>query len=209
MKAKVRSVYRMGMIPMVVMALAGLAELSGQSILEGRDLGYVLRPMDVISIQIFGEADLEREQRIDGNGIVRLALVGSIQLAGLTLQAAEEQIEQAYVEGRYLRAPQAALTVVRYSEQFVSVLGQVADPGRIPLEDESSTIRLVDAISAVGGFTGIARGDAVTITRIGPEGEESVQVNAINLINGRGADVPERFQVLLPGDVVYVPERLF
>lgn len=175
-----------------------------------QESSYVLQRMDVIAIQVFGEADLSKVQRIDGSGQIRMGLIGTIEVAGLTLREAESRLEAAYTEGRFLRSPQVSMSVEEYAPQYVSVLGEVSSPGRIQLEGESEGIRLVDAISAVGGFTGIAKGDAVRITRMGLDGNETVvTVDASALINGRSTDIPEAFLVLKPGDVVNVPERLF
>lgn len=192
---------------------AGLAPVAGQgSAGEREEAGrsYVLRSMDVIEIQVFGEEELSRVQRIDGAGQIRMGLIGTMEIAGRTLREAENALERAYVEQRYLRDPQVSLSVQEYAPLFVSVLGEVQSPGRVELEAEAEGMRLVDAISAVGGFTGIAKGNAVRITRIGEDGEESTStVDAAALINGDPSGVPPRFRKLKAGDVVYVPETLF
>jgi polysaccharide export outer membrane protein len=173
-------------------------------------LAYTLTELDAVSIQVFGEPDLSKEQRIDGEGNIRMGLIGTIGIAGLTLREAEAKMQQVYVEKRYLRDPQISIQVTEYAPRYVSVLGKVNKPGRVQLEQESNGIRLVDAISAVGGFSGIAKADAVRITRTGANGEETtVVIDAEALINGRNTDTPEEFESLLPGDVVFVPERLF
>jgi polysaccharide export outer membrane protein len=169
-----------------------------------------MKKLDAVSIQVFGEPDLSKEQRIDGEGNIRMGLIGTIGIAGLTLREAEAKMQQVYVEKRYLRDPQISIQVTEYAPRYVSVLGKVNKPGRVQLEQESNGIRLVDAISAVGGFSGIAKADAVRITRTGANGEETtVVIDAEALINGRNTDTPEEFESLLPGDVVFVPERLF
>lgn len=171
---------------------------------------YVLSKLDVVSILVFGEKDLSKTQRIDGSGNIRMGLIGTVDIEGLSLREAELKLEDAYKEMRFLRDPQVSIQVEEYAPQFISVLGQVTKPGRVQLEKESNGIRLVDAISAVGGFSGIAKADAVRITRASADGEETtVVIDAEALINGRNTDTPEEFESLLPGDVVFVPERLF
>jgi polysaccharide export outer membrane protein len=173
-------------------------------------LAYTLTELDAVSIQVFGEPDLSKEQRIDGEGNIRMGLIGTIGIAGLTLREAEAKMQQVYVEKRYLRDPQISIQVTEYAPRYVSVLGKVNKPGRVQLEKESNGIRLVDAISAVGGFSGIAKADAVRITRTSADGsEETVIIDAEAIINGRPSDAPTHFLTLLPGDVVFVPERLF
>lgn len=171
---------------------------------------YILSEKDVVSVQVFGEPELSKEQRLDGSGNIRMGLIGTIDIAGLTLREAELKLEEAYQEQRYLRDPQISLQISEYAPRYISVLGEVKSPGRVQLEDESNGMRLVDAISAVGGFSGIAKADAVRITRAATDGSESTEVvDAEALVNGRDADIPDAFLILQPGDVVYVPERLF
>ena len=198
-------------------ALQGILLLSlfsafpvAQAQLAGGD-DYVLRNLDAVAIRIYGEPDLSKELRIDGSGQVRMGLIGTIGLAGLTLGEAEAKLEEAYVTGRYLREPQVTIEVREYAPLYVHVFGQVGQPGRVQLEYENTGMPLLDLISAVGGFTGLAKADAVRITRTHPvTGEETVvTVNAEALINGRNADIPAAYLTLQPGDVVYVPERLF
>jgi polysaccharide export outer membrane protein len=171
---------------------------------------YVLSKLDVVSVLVFGEKDLSKTQRIDGSGNIRMGLIGTVDIEGLTLREAELKLESAYTEQRFLRDPQVSLQVEEYAPQYISVLGQVTKPGRVQLENESNGIRLVDAISAVGGFSGIAKADAVRVTRAGADGsEETVIIDAEAIINGRPSDAPTHFLTLQPGDVVFVPERLF
>lgn len=171
---------------------------------------YILSEKDVVSVQVFGEPELSKEQRLDGSGNIRMGLIGTIDIAGLTLREAELKLEKAYQDLRYLRDPQISLQVSEYAPRYISVLGKVNSPGRVQLEDESNGMRLVDAISAVGGFSGIAKSDAVRITRTATDGMEITKVvDAEALVNGRDSEIPEAFLILQPGDVVFVPERLF
>jgi len=175
---------------------------------EGKS--YFLREMDTVSVQVYGEADLNKVQRIDGEGRIRVNLIGTVKIAGLTLREAEEHLQEAFIEKKFLRNPQVSVQVEKYAPYFISILGEVQKPGRVKLEEESNRIRLVDAISAVGGFKGIAKANAVRITRMAEDGSEiNVIVDAESLINGEITDIPSDYLDLLPGDVVYVPERLF
>jgi polysaccharide export outer membrane protein len=184
-----------------------LAPLSGQP--EATD-NYILRELDQVEIQVFGEPTLSKSLRIDGSGAIRMGLVGTVRLAGLSLSEAEAMLEQLYVEQRFLRDPQISIEVKEYAPLFIHVFGEVAKPGRVRLDGEDTTMPLIDLISAVGGFTGIAKSDSVRITRTSTDGVEIVRtVNAEALINGSTGQVAPEFQVLLPGDVVFVPERLF
>ena len=95
---------------------------------------YVLRNLDIVSIQIYDEPDLSKDLRIDGSGQVRMGLIGTIKLAGLTLEEAEAKLENTYIRERYLRDPQVTIEVRENAPLYVHVLGQVAKPGRVQLD---------------------------------------------------------------------------
>lgn len=194
------------LFPVFLAAACGAPSLSAQT----ADGSYSLREMDVISVQVFGEPELTKTHRIDGSGVIRVGLIGTVEVAGLTLREAENRIERAFVEQRFIRDPQVSIQVVAYASRYVSILGEVDEPGRVQLEEEAESMRLLDALSAVGGFTGVAKADAVRITRTRDDGSEAtVIIDAEALINGRSTEIPAGFDHLLPGDVVHVPERLF
>jgi polysaccharide export outer membrane protein len=69
---------------------------------------------------------------------------------------------------------------------------------------------VLEAITRAGGFTDTARGNAVNITRILPDGTKEVYtVDVQSTIRGRArANVSDSTLILLPGDIVYVPQRI-
>lgn len=163
---------------------------------------------DRIRVTVYNEADLLSNPRIDARGRVNLPLVGEVVIGGLTLAQAQGVIETAYREGRFLRHPQVTLTVEEYAPREVSIQGAIVNPGRFVLPVES-TFTVVELVTKAGGFTDIAKGTAVSITRIASDGSKQVfTVDVESLIRGRkGARAAEDI-LLLPGDIVYVPESL-
>lgn len=202
----VRSTFPVCFMASLVLAAASAAP-------EPADAHYVLRPGDSVQVAVFGEPDLLAEQRIDPNGEVRLPLLGNFRLAGLSVRRAEEALEASFVEREFLRSPQVSVRVQQYMERSFVVLGQVRSPGRKQFPPERASVSIVDVISDAGGFTGVARGDSVRVTRVDPESgeEETFSVNVERIISGRGQngsrDGPG-FDIV-PGDIIFVPERLF
>jgi protein involved in polysaccharide export with SLBB domain len=183
-------------------ALAGAAETA-----TVQSNGYTLFSRDTIRISVLGEPELSVERRIDGNGRVSLPLIGTVMIRGLSVAAAEEKIRTAYIEQEMLVRPQVAVTVTEYFPREVAVLGQVTNPGNVVFPIEATSISVIDAISRAGGFTRLAKGDNVRITRRDDSGaEETSTVNVAGMIAGKG-NVPAL--LLRPGDVVFVPERVF
>ncbi len=174
-----------------------------------RNFIYKLTPSDRIRIVVYGEPDLSTISRIDANGNVNLYLVGDVHVAGVTVNEAQKLIETAYHDGRFLRSPKVTVSVEDYAPRTVTVDGQVKNPGPISLPTES-TLTVYQAIIRAGGFTDIAKGSAVTVTRVLPDGAKKVfTVDVDALIKGRDRGKANDDTLLLePGDIIYVPERL-
>lgn len=170
---------------------------------------YRLTVTDRIRVSIFQEDDLTLLARIDSRGFVNLKLVSDLQIAGLTVNEAQRAIEQAYRDKRYLRNPQVTVTVEDYAPREVSIQGQVKAPGRYLLPVES-TFSVVELVTKAGGFTDIAKGKAVNITRIGADGSKTVTtVDVDSAIRGtKKTSVNDQF-LLEPGDIVFVPTSIF
>jgi polysaccharide export outer membrane protein len=184
----------------------------GQDAAESPGNGnYRLGKLDQIQITIFDEPDLSVAQRISGEGTVRIPLIGELKLAGLPVRKAEGLIETSYVENQILKNPIVSIRVIDYAPKEISILGAVGNPGKLPFPTEMTSLDIVDVISKVGGFTKVARADSVRITRIGEDGREIIfTVNVESMITGRGKRSGEPTRVpVYPGDVIWVPERLF
>ncbi len=170
---------------------------------------YFLVPRDYVRVEVYGHEDLSTTQRLDGSGRIRMSLIGTVNVAGMSIRDAEARIEERYREERYLRNPEVTITVEEYAPRFVSVLGNVEAPGRIEFPIEENRLDIVDLISKAGGFTRVARADRVRLIRINEEGrEETVIVDVQEMMQGRDRDDRSRVYVY-PGDSVFVPERLF
>ncbi len=180
---------------------------------KGNKALYTLTLTDRLHVIVVGEDNLAISQRIDGHGNVNLVYVGDVHLAGLTIAAAQEAVQNAYIEGRYLKRPQVTISVEEYAPRTVSISGAVKNPGRFELPPEAS-LTVVELVTKAGGFTDIGKGSAVRVTHVGATGsgssEKSIEVFDVQgIITGKAsmkADDPAL--VLRPGDIVYVPEKL-
>ena len=170
---------------------------------------YTIAITDSLQVSVFGEQDLSRISRVDARGLINLPLVGEVKVFGLTLREAEQAIASAYRDGRFLRNPQVTITVESYAVREISVQGQVKNPQRVVLQAESS-MTVLEAITKCGGFTDSAKGTEVRVTRVGPDGKVKVFIVDIDsLIKGKDrAKSDDNSLLLLPGDIIYVPERL-
>ncbi len=129
-----------------------------------------LAPFDEVAIQALGAPEIDSQHfQIDERGSLRLPLAGDIEAAGLSPRELEGRIEAGLA--RYVRNPHALVTVVRYAERPVAVIGSVARPGVIQV---NRPITLLEALSSVGGLTAGA-GPSVTLTRSAAWGPPSTE----------------------------------
>lgn len=176
--------------------LAGLETLRSSA-------SYTLQPGDLIEIQVFKEEDMTRTLRINGNGTVTFPLVGTVKLAGNTLEEAENNLAQRLTA--YLRNPQVSMLVKEYGNKSVYVLGQVKRPSSIEIPPEKP-LTVLEAISSVGGFTDIANTSKVRVLRTKNGKQESIDVDVAQ-ITKQGNKLLDI--ALMPGDVVFVPQSMF
>jgi polysaccharide export outer membrane protein len=170
---------------------------------------YRIASGDQLDFMIFGEADVAATQRVSSAGDIRLPMIGTMVVSGLTLREAEAKLEAQYRAGGFFVSPQVILSVRQYIERAVSVLGQVNKPDRIVLPVETRSIGIVRVLTLAGGLTRIAKTDAIVVTRPGADGKESrTVINLSDYLDSKKATNVEEFN-LLPGDIVYVPERTF
>lgn len=174
------------------------------------DRDYRISPRDLVEFHIHHQQDTVTRQRVTASGELRLPLIGTTKLAGLTVREAERQLEQAYRTGGFYVAPEVVLSIEKYRERYVSVLGEVKNPDRVEFPMESDTVGILHAVARVGGFTRIARIDAVQILRTGTDGQqERITLNLLDFFKSRQPAAGTAEFQLHAGDVVFVPERTF
>jgi polysaccharide export outer membrane protein len=165
---------------------------------------YILRPSDTLQVRIFQEEDLTREISISQEFTVSLPLIGTINLKGKSVRQAEDMIRQLY-DKDFLVNPQVTVTVLRYAERTVNVIGAVNSPQAVSFPIEQG-LTLLEAITRAGGFSRIANQKDVRITRTDEQGvSKTFSVNAMRLIDSRSNNLWS----LEVGDVVFVPESTF
>lgn len=178
-------------------AVAAVPEKSGK-------MDYILRPSDTLQMRVFQEEDMTREVSLSQEYTLSLPMIGTINLKDKTVRQAEELIRDLYNRD-YLVNPQVTLTVIRYAERTVNVIGAVNSPGAVPFPIEQG-MNLIEAITRAGGFSRVANQKDVRITRADELGiSKTFSVNAVRLIDSRASNLWS----LEVGDVVFVPESTF
>lgn len=173
-------------------------------------LAYKITLTDLLRVDIYQEDDLRTMSRVDAKGNINLPLVGEVHVVGLTVSDAQKAVENAYRDGRYLRTPQVTINIESYASREVSIQGQIRSPGRFPLPIETN-MTVLELVTKAGGFTDTAKGTAVNITRVTADGKKQVfTIDVDSLLKGKDkASISDNSLIIQPGDIVYVPERIF
>ena len=150
---------------------------------------YTLDSGDEVAITVFEQADLSRSYAVDKAGYIAFPLVGSVPARGRTLKQIEGDLAARLQQG-FLRDPDVSAEVATYRPFYI--MGQVGRAGQYRYVP-GMTVQ--NAIASAGGFNARGAQMNVDITR------------AINgkVITGR---VPIT-DPILPGDTIYIRERLF
>jgi beta-lactamase regulating signal transducer with metallopeptidase domain/protein involved in polysaccharide export with SLBB domain len=107
---------------------------------------YLLEPNDVVRLIIGEEIRLER---ISGDGVVQLPLIGPRKISGLSQQQAQQTIEGAYKDANLAPERPPKLVITEQRGRMFSLFGAVNKPGQfvVPAND----FKLFDALSLGGG----------------------------------------------------------
>jgi polysaccharide export outer membrane protein len=121
---------------------------------------YLIGPEDLLEITVLEAPDLNRTARVSDDGSISLALLGSIEVAGLSTREAQEAIADR-LRQTYMKDPQVSVFVQEMKSHPVSVFGAVEKAGVYQIRAAKT---LVEVLSMAQGLTDDA-GDTVVIMR--------------------------------------------
>lgn len=173
-----------------------------------------LRPGLVLNVAVVvaGKKQIEEiGRRVSENGSLTFPLLGALTVGGETLDSLTTLLTDRYRE--FFVDPQVIVEFVRNDQTagispwgYVTVLGRVKRPGRVDIPPTRDlTVSL--AIQQAGGFDTSAKETAIAVTRRTADGRNETRQINLREIGERGS--VDKDIVLLPDDVVYVPELIF
>ncbi len=164
---------------------------------------YRIKPHDRLSIIFFEYPELstmgknvsqnDKGVEVSSYGTILLPLIGKVIVEGLTKEQLKQLLYQKY--DSYLENPALKVEIL---DQKVFVLGEVKNPGALPLLSQNSLTPL-KVISQSGGFSDFAKRDMIRIIR----GSRS-NYQIFNLDMTDMNSVMKNNITLLPDDIVYV-----
>ncbi len=164
---------------------------------------YKIMPHDRLSITMYNHPELgtsnaqnqKEDQRgvlVNSRGYIRLPLIKSLHVAGLTQTAAQKKIEKAFEA--YFEDAEVYLEVLN---KRAYILGEVNKPGEIQLFNEKTT--LLQMLATAGDLKDSANREAIVIlknrnNKIHTQTVDLTGTNSIKMAN----------LMIYPNDIVYV-----
>ncbi|MFP4089427.1 MAG: polysaccharide biosynthesis/export family protein [Cyclobacteriaceae bacterium] len=125
------------------------------------------------------------------DGLVKLPMLGDVQVLGLTLNETETMLQE-----QYAAFYEDVFVIVRYNNKRVIVLG--ATGGQvIPLVNENT--HLIEVLALAGGVSTQARTDNIRLIR-GNLNDPEVRIINLSTIEG----MKDASLKIIPGDIIYV-----
>ncbi len=171
-------------------------------------------PGDVIAIATYGAPELTTSAatsvdsttgtgggstsgiKVGSQGEIILPYLGVVKVAGMTPPEVAQLLEKELKEKGILVDPQVTVSLVGSPTRVITVVGEVQKPEPVPAFGQ---LRLLDVISACGGFTPLASHD-ITVRRPGDP-------NPITVILGADPKTSDETNIpLMAGDTVIVPK---
>jgi polysaccharide biosynthesis/export protein len=137
-------------------ATMAIAVMSGRGAAQ---TNYQIGRQDVLTITVFGEADLSGKFTVEEDGTFTFPLIGRVTAGGATLRDVEQQLKKRLADG-YLRNPQITVSMETYRSQRILIMGEVRSPAEYQLTGDMT---LLAALARAGGTTGAAGREAVIV----------------------------------------------
>lgn len=157
--------------------------------------GYVIGINDSLDISMVGSEEFRGRVQVQQDGTILLPYVGSLRAQDKTLLQLSKEIAAALTKGGYYVDPAIQVTVAQISSRYVTVLGEVASPGLIPVD---RAYRASEMIARVGGI----KPNGAETFYLRREGGAEIPLTLEEIARGGDAADP----VVNPGDKIFVPE---
>ena len=170
-------------------------------LVDPRGQEVVLGAGDVVSINVWGQKDLDTESTVRPDGTITMPLVGDVKAAGQTPSALRQKIKTALAN--YLKLSgenEVTVGVKSYMSYRFTVQGEVGKPGQF---SSPSYVTVSDAVALAGGPTRFAKRDSMVLFRKDSKGEtQSLNISYDLIASGKRPDLNVW---ILPEDVLYMP----
>jgi polysaccharide export outer membrane protein len=158
---------------------------------------YRIARGDKLRIEVYKDTYLSQSVQVRPDGRITLPLAGDMAAEGLTSIELRDRISGLLKE--YVANPVVTVIVVETVDPVVYVMGEVNQPGSIPMRGPMTVLQ---ALAVAGGFKEFADQKSIRILRRAANGTTAATIP----FNYKDAIKPDAVVVYLqPGDTVVVP----
>lgn len=186
----------------IVLFFLALSAVIGGFSLQSRGDEYQICERELIRISVYEHPDLSGDYRVSGEGTISFPLLGDLEVAGLTEKNLQKKLTELLAKG-YLVDPQIIVRVVEYRD-YVYVTGEVKKPGAYSYEENMTVIK---AVTLAGGLTDMAAAGRIRIKR---QPRTNHDTNSDPGKEKKAKEIKVKMDdLVLPNDIIIVPERFF
>ena len=183
-----------------------LAPASFVAMQEGPGEEYVIGPLDELTVHVWRNDELGAEVQVRPDGRITTPLVSDMPAVGKTPTMLAEDIRLQL--SQYIEEPLVTVIVNKFAGTFsqqVRVVGATEKPASIPYR---ANMTLLDAMISVGGLSEFAAGNRAKLIRFDRSsgGQKEYALRLTDLLK-RGESKAN--VMLMPGDVIIIPESMF
>jgi len=174
---------------------------------ETENVNYKILPGDTLLVVIYDDEELSEgvERLVGEDGIISIPYVDvKVGVKGLTIEECMREIRKRLIEEELYHDPNLDVSISKFGERHVLVIGYVEEPGSIPFED-GQIMSIEEAIGKAGGFSRDKRAarNKVKLTRQEKSGrKETISVDVEAIMKGKAKPV-----YLEPNDIIEVTEK--
>lgn len=205
----VQAIYLLG-LPQIVSAQAmpSSTEPLTESVTSNVASAYILGPGDQLSIEFFNVPEYNATKGVLVDGTLNMPIVGKVEVAGLTLEAATHRLASAYAP--FLRTPGITMQLITPRPIGIGIAGEVNRPGSYEISlttggenDTPTWPTVVKAVQLAGGITDQANIREIEIRRQLPgQGSQTITLDFWEILNSGSIS---QDITLRHGDAIYIP----
>ncbi|MCW1403389.1 polysaccharide export protein [Novosphingobium sp. MW5] len=173
---------------------------------EGPGEEYVIGPLDELTVFVWRNPELGANVQVRPDGRITTPLITDMPAVGKTPSMLSEDIKLQL--SQYIQDPLVSVIVNKFAGTFsqqVRVIGATEKPASLPYR---ANMTLLDAMIAVGGLSEFAAGNRAKLIRFdkstGTQKEFALRLGDLLKKGESKANV-----MLMPGDVIIIPESAF
>jgi len=173
---------------------------------EGPGEDYIIGPLDELTVFVWRNPELGAKVQVRPDGRITTPLISDLPATGKTPSMLAQDIQLQL--SQYIQNPLVSVIVNRFAGTFseqIRIVGATGRPASIPYR---ANMTILDAMIAVGGLNEFAAGNRSKLVRFdrttGKQKEYSLKLGDLLKRGDAKANV-----MLMPGDVIIIPESIF